>query len=66
MPSLNTQFEMELKKLIDEESARLTNILAAGKLADFSDYRYHVGQIRALERIADDYFPEVNKKIAGT
>ena len=60
MQTINTQFEHELGKLIDEEIARLTSNLAAGAVVqDFPQYRHITGQIRGLER-AKSYCDEVN------
>jgi hypothetical protein len=58
--TLNTQFEHELTKLIDEELARLTeNLVAGSAVTDFAAYRHIAGQIRGLERVRD-YCDEVN------
>jgi hypothetical protein len=60
----NTQFESELKKTIADEVERLRSVMDAGlAVKDFADYRYHVGQIHALRRVADSYCDEVTSKI---
>jgi hypothetical protein len=63
----NTQFESELKKLIDAEIERLRDILDAGlAIKDLADYRYHVGQIHALRTVKNSYCDEaqtiINKR----
>jgi hypothetical protein len=58
----STQFESELKKLIETEMSRLMDIIAVGSaVADFSDYKYVVGQIHALSRVAASYCDEANQ-----
>ena len=60
----NTQFERELKKLIDEDVDRIKDILADGSgVPDYPTYRRYVGEIHALRRVASDYCDEVNKKL---
>jgi hypothetical protein len=61
--TVNTQFEHELTKLIDEEVLRIQVIVGAGKLKDISDYRDFCGQIAGLER-AKVYCDEVNTLLA--
>jgi hypothetical protein len=59
--TLNTQFEHELKKLIDQEIERQKDILEAGvAVPDFAAYRHVNGQISALKRVRDSYCEEVN------
>jgi hypothetical protein len=60
----NTQFESELKKTIAEEIERLHGVLDAGlAVKDFAEYRYNIGQIHALRRVAESYCDEVTSKI---
>lgn len=60
MQTLNTQFEGELKKLIAEEIERIKDILAVGMaVKDYAEYRFHVGQIEALQKVANSYCDEV-------
>lgn len=63
MLTVNTQFEHELHKLIDEEILRLQVIVGAGKLPDIETYRDHCGQIAGLERVKI-YCDEVNTKLS--
>ncbi len=64
MLTANTQFESELKKRIAEELARQLEILAnPAAIRDYSDYRYHVGQIDALRMVVDAYCDEVTTAI---
>lgn len=61
MQTFNTQFEAELKKLIDADVERLKAILEVGVAVDnFEGYRHLIGQILALKRVRDSYFDEVN------
>ena len=59
MLTVNTQFEHELTKLIEEEIRRIQGVLGAGKLRDIADYRDFIGQIAGLERVKS-YCDEVN------
>lgn len=62
MALASTQFEFELKKLIETEVSRLMDIIAAsGAVEDFATYKYYVGQIHALSRVADSYCDEANQ-----
>ena len=64
MLTVNTQFEHELHKLIDEEILRLHSVLGAGQaVKDIADYRDFIGQIHALERVKT-YCDEVNTLIS--
>lgn len=48
------QFEAELKKLIDEEAARVSENLSLGtSVKDYGDYRNQVGQIQGLRKALD-------------
>lgn len=65
MQTLNTVFEKELVKLMDEEILRLHDVLGAGQaVKDMADYRYHVGQIEALKRVKFQYCDEVNTTLS--
>jgi hypothetical protein len=56
----NTQFEVELKKLIDDEIERIKDILGVGmSVKDYAEYRFHVGQIEALNKVSSSYCDEV-------
>jgi hypothetical protein len=58
--TVNTQFEHELHKLIDEEINRIQGVLGAGQaVKDIADYRDFIGQIHALNRVKT-YCDEVN------
>lgn len=64
MLTVNTQFEHELHKLLDEEIDRIQGILGAGQaIKDIADYRDFVGQIAALSR-CKQYCDEVNTLLA--
>lgn len=61
MPTLNTQFEAELKKMISSRMADIGDILCAGHaVKDYADYRYHVGLFQALRQVHEDFCDEVN------
>jgi hypothetical protein len=63
--TISTQFEGELKKVIDAEIVRLHGILEEGQvLKDFAEYRHVVGQIFAYRRVMDAYADEVNTIIS--
>jgi len=63
--TINTQFEVELKKLIAEEVARLKDILADGQaVTDYDAYRFLTGQLFAYARITDAYCDEVKTTIS--
>ncbi len=60
MLTVNTQFEHELHKLIDEEIGRIEGILGDGKaIKTLEDYKAFVGQIDGLKRVKT-YCEEVN------
>jgi hypothetical protein len=64
MQTVSTKFESELKKRIDEELIRISEILSAGQaVKDYADYRYHVGMFHALNRVSYTFFDEVNTAI---
>jgi hypothetical protein len=62
--TLNTQFESELKKLIADEIERIKDIMAVGMaVKDYAEYRFHVGQIEALNKVSGSYCDEVTSII---
>jgi hypothetical protein len=62
--TLNTQFEHELKKRLDEERLRIAEILCAGQaVKDYAEYCQYVGQYRAVSLVADSICDEVNTTI---
>ena len=65
MQTLNTQFEHELKKLIEDEVERIKDILAVGmSVKDYAEYRFHVGQIEALNKVSTSYCEEATTIIS--
>ena len=61
MPSLNTQFEAELQKLIVARIADIGDILCNGQaVKDYADYRKLVGEFHALRLVHDEFCPAVN------
>ncbi len=65
MQTVNTQFEHELKKIIADEIERIRDILSAGMaVKDYAEYRFYVGQIEALNRVAVSYCGEVTTIIS--
>jgi hypothetical protein len=61
-----THYEYELKKLIEQEIQRLTEVVTQenGAVIDYDTYRYHIGQIRGL-RTALMLCDEVDAVING-
>lgn len=59
-------YQYELKKLIEAEIQRLTDIVTAesGVIDDFAAYRHHIGQIRGL-RIALELCDEAEAVVNG-
>lgn len=52
--NLNNLFEHELRKLIEEEINRISEILANGLgVVDYAEYKHHTGQIRALRGVLE-------------
>jgi hypothetical protein len=47
-----THYEYELKRLIEAEITRLSEIVTSdnGVIMDYDTYRYHIGKIRGLRR----------------
>jgi hypothetical protein len=65
MLTVNTQFEHELKKLIEDEIDRIKDILGVGMaVKDYAEYRFHVGQIEALNKVSSSYCDEVTTIIS--
>lgn len=64
MPTLNTQFEHELKERIGERMRDITAILCAGQaVKDYAAYMRLVGEFQALKLVGDTYCNEVNTTI---
>ena len=64
MLTINTQFEHELKKRIDQERTRLGEILSLGQaIPDYATYMRYVGEFQALNRVTDIYCQEVNETL---
>ena len=65
MQTLNILFQNELKKVIAAERERINDILAnGGAVTSYADYKFHVGQIQALDRVVDAYCPEIETLIS--
>jgi len=63
MQTTSTLFERELRKIIDEEVARLTNNVFSGlAIVDYGQYQLNIGKIKALNSVYE-YMDEVNSKI---
>jgi len=63
MQTTSTLFERELRKIIDEEVARLTNNVISGMaIVDYGQYQLNIGKIKALNSVYE-YMDEVNSKI---
>lgn len=62
MQTLDTRFEREARKAIEERVATLTEEIALGNCTSFEDYRNRCGVIAGL-RSAADLFEDVNAKL---
>lgn len=61
MPSLNTQFEHELKKLVSSRMADIADILTTGQaVTDYADYRRYVGEFQGLKLVHESFCDQVN------
>lgn len=61
MPTLNTQFEHELKKLVSARMADIADIMCAGQVVkDYADYRQLQGQFQALRLVHDEFCEQIN------
>ncbi len=64
MQTLNTLFERELTKRIDEELVSLRETLESPSgIQSFEQYKFIIGQIRQLDKVKNQYFDDVNKVI---
>ena len=61
--TISTQFEIELRKVIDEQLSEVMESLVTGVASDFADYKFKVGRITALRQVLDYYCDEVNAKL---
>jgi len=61
--TISTQFEIELRKVIDEQLSEAMESLVTGVASDFADYKFKVGRITALRQVLDYYCDEVNAKL---
>ena len=60
---LDELFEDVLQKRVLEEIERLKASLASGMVPDYAEYRYHAGQIHALEKVIGPYAEDARKEI---
>lgn len=61
MPSLNTQFEHELKKRINLRMVEIGEVLCAGQaVKDYGAYMKLVGEFQGLTHVADVLCDETN------
>lgn len=64
MQTISTQFESELKKLLDKRMCDILEIFASGlAIKDYAMYQRHVGEFQALKAVVETYCDEVNTKI---
>jgi hypothetical protein len=64
MPSLNTQFEHELKQRIEQRLLAIAETLSAGQaVKDYPSYMKLVGEFQGLKQVIDSYFDEINTTI---
>ena len=63
--TVSTQFEGELKKVIEAEIENLRNYLEEGQVPkDFAEYKFLTGQLFAYRRVLNNYADEVNTIIS--
>lgn len=61
MPSLNTQFESELKKLIGGRMADIADILCDGQaIKEYANYCRYVGEFQSLKSVHETLCEQVN------
>jgi hypothetical protein len=61
MQTLNTQFEHELKKILQQRMVAIAEILTAGQaVKDYASYMRYVGEFQALTQVVDTHCDEVN------
>jgi hypothetical protein len=63
MLNYNSLFEIELKKIINEELAKAYEVLGNGSAADYADYKMQVGKVKGLKLVLD-YCEEVKTNIS--
>lgn len=64
MQTVSTQFEHELKKLLEKRMLDIAEILSGGQaVKDFADYRRYVGEFQAYKQVVETYCDEVNTTI---
>lgn len=65
MPSLNTQFEFELKKLVSGRMADIADILCDGQaIKDYADYRRYLGEFQGLKQVHESFCDQVNTTLS--
>jgi hypothetical protein len=63
MMNYNTLFEIELKKIIEEEILKACEAIGNGSAADFNDYKMQVGKVKGLKLVLD-YCEEVKTTLS--
>ena len=64
MLTIDTKFERELTKLLNEEIDRLKDQLSSGAgVGNFEQYKEKVGQINSLRKTVQTYIPDISKLI---
>lgn len=65
MQTFNTQFEHELRKVIEARMVEIAEILTAGQaIKTLDDYRKFVGEFQGLKQVIDSYCGEVNTTLS--
>ena len=63
--TVGTQFEVELKKRVQEEIERLCDDLEAGTaIKDYAQYQHYVGMLKAYRRAISEFCDDVNETIS--
>lgn len=64
MPTLSTQFEHELKKILQQRMVAIAETLTAGQaVKDYAAYMKYVGEFQAFKQVVDTYCDEVTTAI---
>ena len=64
MPTVNTQFEVELKKRVAARMDDIRDALSDGTaIKDYADYKRYVGEYQGLKQVVETYCDEVTTTI---
>ena len=60
--TLDTKFEIEARKIVEEMIAGVLDTMGAGMLGDHAEYKYQAGRVAAFRQVLES-FEDVNKKL---